>query len=71
MELCNFTPKLNSLLTQENISRSDLAKSLGMSTTMLNRMLNNEKQIWPWVTLSKVLWILGYKVEGLRLSKLK
>lgn len=69
MELCQITPKVNALLQKENIQRNTLAKALGMPTSILNKMLNDNNAIWPWRTLSKVLWVLGYKVEGLRLSR--
>jgi hypothetical protein len=69
--ICQISPRLNALIAQENVSSEALATKLNMHPAMLRKMLANPNQIWPWVTLSKILWALGYKIEGLRLSKIE
>lgn len=63
------SPRIRLLMEKKAIGLPELAKRLKMPVKQLERILLKNDWNYTFGLLSKILWELGYKVEGLRLSE--
>lgn len=63
------SPRIRLLMEKKQIALPELAKRLKMPVKQLERILGKDDWNYTVRLLSKILWELGYKIEGLRLSE--
>lgn len=64
------SPRIRLLMEKKAITLTDLARRLKMPVKQLERILGKDDWNYTVRLLSKILWELGYKIEGLRLSEI-
>lgn len=71
MQIIQISPRIRSLIAKHSIALPDLAKRLRMPVKQLERILKDDNWNYTIRLLSKILFLLGYNIEGLRLSEIK